>query len=516
MVRVLRLILLALVLPLSACSDDPFPFFYAADGSGGGDASGDAEGDSSDAADTTTDTTDTTTDADPDAADTGGDTGLDATDTRTDVAPECTDNSQCEGGEICNEFGVCVTFCAFDGDCSGDTPRCEVETGRCVECLSELHCSEGEACTRASECAFFCSEDWECGDGQVCTDNVCVDGGGLCEPGEARCAGSGIETCNFAGTGFDYEECEFGECVLSAGEPVCEGTACEPSSFGCVDTLVAWSCDEEGTYKEFDCDGGRVCRDGSCQFTGERCVEATPTTLNFGTVTGGSPNSDWITVTNCGTTTVTVARIEVTGTGFTLGESPSVPFTAPETEFEVRFSSATPGPKTGSAVVRFADGTSLTVSLRANVAGDVPGDLPSLRAELSWNTTADLDNHLRRGTAAWLSTPGDCHYANKTPDWGAAGVLNNPTLDRDDTDGFGPEIIDIAIVESGVRYTSGVFVTSVPSSTTATLRLFVGGALVDEISTVLTTTTDMWEVFSIQFRADGTYSLDVIDEVGGT
>lgn len=68
-----------------------------------------------------------------------------------------------------------------------------------------------------------------------------------------------------------------------------------------------------------------------------------------------------------------------------------------------------------------------------------------LHVELTWDTDgADLDLHLVQEGGEYYVKPGDCTYCNPSPDWGAAGDANNPSLDLDDRYGYGPENINLA------------------------------------------------------------------------
>jgi uncharacterized protein YfaP (DUF2135 family) len=84
------------------------------------------------------------------------------------------------------------------------------------------------------------------------------------------------------------------------------------------------------------------------------------------------------------------------------------------------------------------------VVTRVNLGGSVDPPLPGttdLRALLEWNTPwTDFDLHLLRDGGLLFTEEDDCYFATKNPDWGALGEPgDDPFLDRDDIDGFGPE-----------------------------------------------------------------------------
>jgi hypothetical protein len=151
---------------------------------------------------------------------------------------------------------------------------------------------------------------------------------------------------------------------------------------------------------------------------------------------------------------------------------------------------------TGSSAAPPAPATSATTRYTPDIAGDyllrltVTDDMgmtgtcetlvrainqEGLRVELYWNPPdrscdtrpgpgcdrSDLDLHLlaAEGTQ-WFDSRWDCHYANCVGgrlEWGAPGPSDNPSLDLDDTEGFGPENINIerpvpATYRVGVHY----------------------------------------------------------------
>jgi hypothetical protein len=138
-----------------------------------------------------------------------------------------------------------------------------------------------------------------------------------------------------------------------------------------------------------------------------------------------------------------------------------------------------------------------------NITSNAPG---AINVQLSWSTAyGDVDLHLlnRNRTApdGWWTTD-DCHWANRTPDWGPAGVSGNPTLDIDDTDGFGPENISITSTPVAGTYAIGVHyfcnrsigTGAAPGSgpTTGVVRVYCGGALIATYTDIRLDRTDDW------------------------
>ncbi len=131
----------------------------------------------------------------------------------------------------------------------------------------------------------------------------------------------------------------------------------------------------------------------------------------------------------------------------------------------------------------------------------------------------DVDLHLfhpaegfsNNGFPLWSTTPGDCYWANVNPEWGAAGPTANPSLDIDDTNGAGPENINLDNPEDTVRlgrnYRVGVeyynaepdFITSMTSD--VTVRIYVSGQLAGEWEKTMRFTGEQWEVADIIWSA---------------
>lgn len=104
-----------------------------------------------------------------------------------------------------------------------------------------------------------------------------------------------------------------------------------------------------------------------------------------------------------------------------------------------------------------------------------------LRIEVSWDTATDMDTHLLRPSGTSWENDDDCYYANRNPEWGVAGEDDNPRLDIDDTDGFGPENINIDIPEDGV-FRAGIL--AFRGRANVTMRIYCGGSRLEPALTV--------------------------------
>ncbi len=153
--------------------------------------------------------------------------------------------------------------------------------------------------------------------------------------------------------------------------------------------------------------------------------------------------------------------------------------------------------------------------------------------ELVWDTPADLDQtdedgtdmdlHLRHPSGrGWAQAPFDCYFANGRPDWGPPGPAGDPSLDLDDVNGAGPELISLRTPEDtepldgsyciGVDYyraenhlTGGNW-----GPSTATVRVFLDGVLASEQARLLEATHHFWEANCITWGA-GVGAVEVVD-----
>lgn len=127
-----------------------------------------------------------------------------------------------------------------------------------------------------------------------------------------------------------------------------------------------------------------------------------------------------------------------------------------------------------------------------------------IHVQLVWNTPddpdqldgfgSDIDLHFLHPKGRWNLNPYDVFWQNLNPDWAtrrpsinndfcqtptSPGCHDDPSLDLDDVDGWGPENANLNNPERGVRYGVGVhyFATHGFGTSYATVRIYLGGVL---------------------------------------
>jgi hypothetical protein len=155
----------------------------------------------------------------------------------------------------------------------------------------------------------------------------------------------------------------------------------------------------------------------------------------------------------------------------------------------------------------------------------------AVHVELLWSTPndpdetdegpfagADLDLHFAHPSASgpdldhdgapdkWFDVLYDCFWHNDHPNWGSLepAVDDNPGLDRDDTDGAGPENVNLDLPED-VCYELGVHYWSDHGfgKSAATVRIYLYGTLAFETTNVELAPADLWWVTSLCWPLGG-------------
>jgi hypothetical protein len=169
------------------------------------------------------------------------------------------------------------------------------------------------------------------------------------------------------------------------------------------------------------------------------------------------------------------------------------------------------GVYTIEATALFADGQSATPAVIRIEA--VPDE--DLHVQLVWDNASDIDLHLIHPNGCWEDGHWDCHFRNRIPEWAADGPDDNPSLDIDDTNGFGPENINLDQPQVGIDYRVGVHYWSDHGQgpARATVRIFIRGELLFEASEVLPSSGAWWEVAEVQWTTASVVPISRVSDV---
>ncbi len=350
-------------------------------------------------------------------------------------------------GETCNNL---------DDDCDGPvdeslTQPCGSDTGDCV--AGTQTCAMGAW----GPCAGSVGPTGEdCNGGDEDCDGM-VDEGCVCTEGDTINCGSDV-----------------GACVH--GTQTCTGGAYGPCTGGVGP--VTEMC---GNGLDDDCDG---MTDEGCSNPVATCPgDITTTPLSTVSLSGSGFDPDGGTVTYLWTVTVRPPG----------STSNPVPPNAATTSFFVDLAGLY------TLTLTVTDDEGLTASCTVDINSVPSGDI---HIELVWDTSyGDADLHMTCAgcspSASWYMAPtvgeNDCWYANTNAAWPPMGPSGNASLDIDDTDGYGPENINIATSPTAGTYEIGVayycshsigpgMIDPGDGSTDATVNIYCGGLLVDTIA----------------------------------
>ena len=175
-----------------------------------------------------------------------------------------------------------------------------------------------------------------------------------------------------------------------------------------------------------------------------------------------------------------------------------------------------------------------TDALHIELLWDTPGD--DDQTNTGPGAGSDMDLHFANPLASapdgldlgcdgegdpWFNDPFDCFWFNKNPSWGSASVdvPDDAHLDLDDTDGKGPENMNLAQPEGSVqnplKYSIGVHYWNDYGKATsfATVRVYVLGKLTNEFKSPEMKALDMWTVGRLNWpnSAAGGGSLQTVE-----
>lgn len=119
----------------------------------------------------------------------------------------------------------------------------------------------------------------------------------------------------------------------------------------------------------------------------------------------------------------------------------------------------------------------------------------SIHVELVWDkSNTDVDLHMVMEGYDFFSYDGDCCWCNPNPGWGNNGTADDPSLSLDNRIGYGPEAIEIySPYDGSYNILVNYFNANGHGDTTATVRVYLDGVLISEVSRILSG-RDLWDV----------------------
>ncbi len=366
---------------------------------------------------------------------------------------------------------------ARDAGAPRDASAPEVDADRRPICGTSDHCPDGQLCVDGRCTApELCDEGAPCPDGQRCVDGACAEDG-------PPAGGPVVFDPDLLGFNFNQAGQTFvrGCLVGPAGEEPVTITALRidgSATFG-FEELPALPVevgpnDPLALTIRYTADDGMVdmAQVVAVTDTGEAylplrtsvkpstmeapCLETTPRQLLFGGVQRGQTITRDFTVSSCGSVPVTVTGINrgrtifgETPQTFQLDAPPVFPLVLQPGDSQVITVSYSPrraGLELGFWEVISDDDQEPSQRVDMTAIAEPP-DLQDveLHVRLRWDADAtDIDLHLVSPGGQLWTCEGDCYFASPSPEWGdPMRFEDDPFLDVDNVDGFGPENINL-------------------------------------------------------------------------
>jgi hypothetical protein len=245
--------------------------------------------------------------------------------------------------------------------------------------------------------------------------------------------------------------------------------------------------------------------------------------LDFGSVVRGTSKTLTATLTNCSEEVPLVVNnvvrsqflFQALTDEFQINLEGQTPITLEPGEtydLEVSYTPQLAGLDAGYFRLMTDDPNDVYQQLNVNGVGESPPpEEVGLMIRLSWDTDdTDVDSHLYYPGATFFDCDLDCHFGNPSPDWGVQDDwTDDPFLDVDDVDGFGPEQTNVSEPQPGsyrfvAHYYDDTYDGSFPQGTNATVELLSYGTVVATFGPVnLPKRNWVWEVVDVVWPPQG-------------
>ncbi len=257
--------------------------------------------------------------------------------------------------------------------------------------------------------------------------------------------------------------------------------------------------------------------DSQSKVAAQPCIQINPSTLSFGAVERGQSKTLPFKLINCSDSIpLQINKIERSAGFFGMALSdefqitPSQPLTpfilAPNqtADLNVTYAPGLAGFDSGHFMFKNNDPTSPEAKLAVSGTGTPPPlEKIGLHFELEWDTNnTDVDMHILSQGGEFGSCATDCFYGNMHPDWGIAGnYLDDPFLDYDDVDGYGPEHTNIEEPIAGsYKVIMHYYADNSEGASKPTVRVYSYGQLIKTFGpTSLSSTNMTWDVCSVDW-----------------
>jgi hypothetical protein len=404
-----------------------------------------------------------------------------------------------------------------------------------AECATDDTCGDGRVCHRG-QCidGTRCATPDECPAGHVCVANLCfpdpqATGGIVPEPDRLvftfSDAGDQVQRTTFLNNRtelpVDLTDIRIeGAATFALENPPQLPLRVAPGRQ--VDVTVAFTADDrmpENAELVVETGAGapaRVALASDRKVTGGQspCLRVAPARLDFGQVVRGHDAMRSFTLESCGQVPVRVNAIrrgrsifgELPPT-FQLTMPPPFPIVlnpGQRQQIDVTYSPRRAGLEGGFWEVLSNDPANGTQRVDVSaIATPPPLQEVELHVRLAWDTDAtDVDLHVLAPNGQMWTCDGDVYFSNPQPQWGDPNRFeDDPFLDTDDVDGFGPENVNVQAPAPGTyRVLVHYWADHGGEAPDATVEILNFGQVIGRYGPVhLSNIDDTWEVVDIDF-----------------